>query len=115
MKNVITALLVTTFALGLSSHVRAAGVTFSQKMDVSCKVIADSAATLARKEGGASISQAYEVYGAAKTVCVQSYMQASADYPLAKAKKTAAEKGGNFTAAIVQLSYDAYREDTAGK
>lgn len=112
MKNVIASVLTVTFILGLASSVRAEGLTYVQKQQISCKAIADSVMEAAVKAGEVKMKDALQIHTGARVLCLQSYNQASADYSIKKAKASASEKAGTIGAMVVELSYDAYKADT---
>lgn len=110
MKHAIMAVLAATFALGLSSGVRADGLTFLEKQELSCKAIASVVSEDASKRGIA-FHKTIKIYDGAKVLCEQSYNQASAEYPMAKAKKAAVGRAGEVAGVIVELAYDSYQTD----
>lgn len=89
----------------------AAGLSFAEKQQISCKAIASSVSEVYAKSGG-TFRDSMRVYDSSFVLCSRSYLQASADYPVAKAKKAADKEIGNIGVVIVEMAFDSYKEDT---
>lgn len=113
MKHAIIAVLTATFALGMSSGVRADNLTYLQKQELSCSAIA-SAVTDAAIKKDVGMRDNMKIYEGARALCKQSYNQASAEYSYAKARASAENLAGAVGGVVVQLAYDSYKRDNEG-
>ncbi len=102
MKTLIVA---ATLLFTVSAH---AELSYTQKQDISCKAIADAVVAAVGKHASLTFRDIRSIHSGATNLCKQSYNQASADYPLKKAKATAVGRGGEIAGKVVELSYDAY-------
>lgn len=108
MKTSVVA--ISIFLLFFSSLSCAGGMSYREKQQLSCKAIASAVSSDGNKRG-LSVSESMKVYSSSKAICEQSYNQASAEYPIDKARKSAIEKAGEIAGLIVEMSYDSYDSD----
>ncbi len=114
MKSLIAALVIATVTLGLAGQVKADGLSFVQKQKIACKAIADEIMAQSAQNDSIKFGDKLAIHRGAEILCTQSYMQASADYPMKKAKKQAEDKAGVVAGVIVEMSYKAYAKDNGG-
>lgn len=93
-----------------SSLACADGMSYREKQQLSCKAIASAISSDANKRG-LSVSESMKVYNSSKAICEQSYNQASAEYPIEKARNEAITKAGEIAGLIVEMSYESYDSD----
>ncbi len=114
MKKLIAVAIV---ALSVSAAAHAAahadGFSYKQKQDISCAAIADVVMAKASEDPKVGFSDKMKIYRGTLNLCMQSYDQASADYPRHKAMKQAAAVAGDVGAMVVDLSYSAYNRNMA--
>lgn len=106
-----TSILATSISLMLFSSLACAdGMSYREKQQLSCKAIASAVSSDGNKRG-LSVSDSMKVYSSSKAICEQSYNQASAEYPIEKARKSAIDKAGEVAGLIVEMSYESYDKD----
>lgn len=105
MKTLIVA---ATLLFTVSAH---AELSYTQKQDISCKAIADAVVAAVGEDVSVTFRDKLSIHSGATNLCKQSYNQASADYPLKKAKQTAVDRAGEIAGKVVEVSYDAYAHD----
>ncbi len=110
MKKLIAVAIV---ALSVSAAAHADGFSYKQKQDISCAAIADVVMAKASEDPKVGFSDKMKIYRGTLNLCMQSYDQASADYPRHKAMKQAAAVAGDVGAMVVDLSYSAYNRNMA--
>lgn len=93
-----------------SSLACADGMNYREKQQLSCKAIASAISSDANKRG-LSVSESMKVYNSSKKICEQSYNQASAEYPIEKARNAAIDKAGEIAGLVVEKSYESYDSD----
>lgn len=105
-------LTIALIALSLCCAASASTLTYIEKQQITCKAIA-SAISKKASDTGSTLTEASLAYDGARALCMQSYNQASADYPLKKAKASAEEKAGVVGGLVVEMSYRGYAEDNS--
>ncbi len=110
MKKLIAVAIV---GLSVSATAHADGFSYKQKQDISCAAIADVVMAKASEDPKVGVSDKMKIYRGTLNLCMQSYDQASADYPRHKAMKQAAAVAGDVGAMVVELSYSAYSRNMA--
>lgn len=87
------------------------GEIYAKKARASCDAVGDSFVNYAIKNTDMTTRQLIKLNDGAVLQCMISYAQASADYPIEKAKVDAKKNAGEFGPVIVKLAYAAYKKD----
>ncbi len=112
MKKSIAAV-IAALSLSATATAHADRFTYKQKQDISCAAIADAVVTKASEDPKIGFADKMKIHRGTLNLCMQSYDQASADYPRHKAMKQAASVAGEIGATVVDLSYSAYKRNMA--
>ncbi|XTZ40269.1 hypothetical protein ACQYRI_10045 [Salmonella enterica] len=109
MKNVLLPIFVLTATISFAVSAN----QFTENMERGCSILSSNMAIAARKQLGYTLRESLRFSDLSESLCKQSYMQASADYEMAKAVKSAVAKYGPLAEPIVINSYKLYKNHEA--